>query len=95
MCVQTGGEHQIQFSSDPLAHFLSQAPVSRKAQTLNYINGYAVPGEKTTGLKPAAPMAPNQMVSAEAPPSTLPAWVAYDRKVSPGVDAPPQSKNAD
>ena len=60
-----------------------QAPVARKPQTLNYINGYAVPGEKSTGLKPVAPPAPAEVVEAEAPPSTLPAWVAYDRKVRP------------
>lgn len=59
--------------------------MARRAQTLNYINGYAVPGEKSTGLQPVAPVAPAHMVEAEAPPSTLPAWVAYDRKVG---DAP-------
>jgi hypothetical protein len=58
------------------------APVARKAQTLNYINGYAVPGEKSTGLKPVAPVAPAEVVYSEGAPSTLPAWVAYDRKVT-------------
>ena len=85
--LPTGGAHfliSLPLHIPLLSFFLYpllQAPVARRAQTLNYINGYAVPGEKATGLQPVAPMAPAEMVEADAAPSTLPAWVAYDRKV--------------
>ena len=55
--------------------------MSRKPQTLNYVNGYAVPGEKAAGLAPVAPEEPSAILEADAPPESLPAWVAYDRKV--------------
>jgi len=58
-----------------------RAPVSRKPQSLNYVNGYAVPGEKAAGLAPVAPEEPSAILEADAPPESLPAWVAYDRKV--------------
>ena len=54
------------------------------AQSLAYINGYAVPGERATGLKPtvhAPPPAPEQLKETALPMSTLPKFVAFDRKV--------------
>ncbi|ACO64543.1 protofilament ribbon protein of flagellar microtubules [Micromonas commoda] len=61
-----------------------RAPVQRRAQSLAYINGYAVPGERSTGLKPevsAPPPAPEQLKETTLPMSTLPKFVAFDRKV--------------
>jgi len=57
-------------------------PVKRKPQSLNYVNGYAVPGDKLVADVPEAASveltkAPGSLPMME----TLPAWVAYDRKV--------------
>lgn len=73
---------RLVLTQETLSH-PSQAPVARRPQSLSYINGYAVPGEKATGLRPTAPAPLSQQVETEVPLSTLPAWVAYDRKVCP------------
>ena len=60
-----------------------QAPVQRRAQSLAYINGYAVPGERSTGLKPevsAPPPAPDGSGDHAADVHS-PKFVAFDRKV--------------
>ncbi|KAK3248003.1 hypothetical protein CYMTET_42513 [Cymbomonas tetramitiformis] len=61
-------------------------PISKKPQTLNYVNGYAVPSDKTiAGYEKPKPLPPTstavQMVEGGLAVETLPAWVAYDRKV--------------
>jgi hypothetical protein len=65
--------------------------VAKRAQTLNFINGYAVPGERTRRAAPAvhpepapAPVAPAQVAPKRTtglPMSTLPKFIEYDRKV--------------
>mmetsp|Transcript_21438 Transcript_21438/g.29789 ORF Transcript_21438/g.29789 Transcript_21438/m.29789 type:complete len:621 (-) Transcript_21438:127-1989(-) len=65
-----------------------RAPVKKKSQTLNYVNGYAVPSDPVSnGQSNASAPFPDQSNSTgtihESGPAleTLPAWVAYDRKV--------------
>lgn len=57
--------------------------MAKRPQTLNFINGYAVPSERSSGLAPEAvpPPAPAQLVKTDLPMSTLPKFVAFDRKV--------------
>lgn len=66
-----------------------QVPVKRKPQTLNYVNGYAVPGDALQ-LGTSAKAAPllggdatleGEILDVGPALETLPAWVAYDRKV--------------
>jgi len=62
-------------------------PVKTKPQTLSYINGYPLPNDRLElAHKDAAPAQPTSVPNATraaAVPTTetLPAWVAYDRKV--------------
>jgi len=60
-------------------------PVKTKPQTLNYINGYPVPEDTISTATPTAPVVNAEQLGvapAISGTETLPAWVAYDRKVS-------------
>ena len=66
-----------------------QSPVKRKPQTLNYVNGYAVPGDamqlgtsaRARPLLGGTATSEGEILEMGPPLETLPAWVAYDRKV--------------
>mmetsp|Transcript_336 Transcript_336/g.352 ORF Transcript_336/g.352 Transcript_336/m.352 type:complete len:610 (-) Transcript_336:425-2254(-) len=68
----------------PGMHFQDpRANVRRKPQTLTYVNGYAVPNDPIAGgVESPSPM-PTATAVLDSMPTveTLPAWVAYDRKV--------------
>jgi hypothetical protein len=66
-----------------------QAPVMKRPQTLNYVNGYAVPGDtmqmgtsvRSQPLPTGQAAKTGEILDVGPPLETLPAWVAYDRKV--------------
>ena len=69
----------IPFSSQHL-----QEPVAKRPQTLNFINGYAVPSETFRAAPAAVPEstpAPAPAPATGLPMSTLPKFLEFDRKV--------------
>jgi hypothetical protein len=66
-----------------------RSPVKKKPQTLNYVNGYAVPGDpmqmgtnaRTRPLLGGTSASEGEILDLGPALETLPAWVAYDRKV--------------
>jgi hypothetical protein len=61
----------------------------KRPQTLNYVNGYAVPGDtmqmgtnvRGQPLPTGVPVGTGEILDVGPALETLPAWVAYDRKV--------------